>query len=698
MKDFLAQGFCWLACVGALLAGAGLESEARAAPKKDDHLRFTITATASDPFSDANAASRSAAKPLEVRRGETLKLVIQGTPLDGWHTYSIHQRAEGQIAQSSEVKLQPSAAFAALGPVVESQPKYVDKPDDKAYEFDEPFTWTIDVLVRPTAPVGSSANLVVDVNAQVCHDTLGCTFQKDKLTVPVTILDGDPLPVSAEVEGLLKKYDQGSKDQTAEKPSNLPARETLPSGFDWRDLTVVDQTGDAHSRSDSGLWSTIVTAILGGLISLATPCVFPMIPITVSFFIKQAETRHGNALVMAGVYSGTIVLVLTAGGMALVSVLQMISQHWITNVFLATVFIVFALSLLGMFELTLPTSLSDLTSSKQGSGGYAGIIFMALTFSIISFACVGPIYGGFITLEAAQQGTVTGWLQRFLGPFAFAIAFASPFFVLALFPRLLKAMPRSGSWMNSVKVVMGFLELAAAFKFIRSAELGLLARTEYFTYDLVLGIYVVLAIACGLYLLGVYRLPHDHEAPESIGVMRLIFSLVFLSIGLYLVPGLFKDDKHHSQKPRGVVYDWVQAFLLPDDGSTWGANLPQALAQAERENKPLFIDFTGVTCPNCRLNENRVFSKPRIEELFRRYVTLQLHTDQVPVGIAQVPDARESTEFRDEKFKNYALPYYVIARIKDRTLYVLYKHETGLINNVEEFASVLNKYATKQTP
>jgi thiol:disulfide interchange protein DsbD len=166
--------------------------------------------------------------------------------------------------------------------------------------------------------------------------------------------------------------------------------------------------------------------------------------------------------------------------------------------------------------------------------------------------------------------------------------------VLALFPSLLRSMPKSGSWMNSVKVVMGFLELAAAFKFVRAAELNLLAKSEYFTFDLVLGIYIALSVACGLYLLNVYRLPHDHEAAESIGVPRLVFGLVFLSFAFYLLPGLFKDERGKPQKPRGVAYEWVSAFLLPDNPSDWRTDLRAALAAAEREKKPLFIDFTGL--------------------------------------------------------------------------------------------------------
>jgi thiol:disulfide interchange protein DsbD len=346
-----------------------------------------------------------------------------------------------------------------------------------------------------------------------------------------------------------------------------------------------------------------------------------------------------------------------------------------------------------MYEIALPSSLANLTGSREGKGGLIGVMFMALTFSIISFACVGPIYGGFITLEASSS-SVTNWLQRFLGPFAFSLAFASPFFVLALFPSLLRSMPRSGSWMNSVKVVMGFLELAAALKFVRAAELSLLGTSEYFTFDLCLGIYVALCVACGLYLLNVYRLPHDHEAAESIGVPRLLFGLVFLSFALYLLPGMFKEDREHTQKPRGVAYEWVRSFLLPDDRSDWQADLGSALAEAERDNKPVFIDFTGVTCPNCRLNESRIFSQAPIQRLFQQFVTVQLHTDTVPAGVSQVPDAEGSAHFRDEKFHNDALPYYVVLKPRGKTLEKLAVYDKGLINSPEEFAEFLNRSLT----
>jgi thiol:disulfide interchange protein len=586
--------FWSLLCV---LCGPGINLSYAAPLEQPKHIAFQVTLGPVDPFSDQNAVG--AENHFEVRRGETFLVQIEGTPQAGWHTYPIAKHTEVQsTAQLSQVRLGDSKEFVSLWPIVESEPelKAEESSSGLIYEYEKPFTWIMEVLTRPEAAPGMH-NLEIQIRLQVC-DPKGCLTEKQTLTVPVRVSAAQAVALAPAVQKLLKNYDE-ARTRTPEKGTDVPrgslAASSAQTTFDWREYQVVNSPSlesVSGGRGHAGLWATIVTAILGGFISLLTPCVFPMIPVTVSFFLKQSERVHHRPLTMAAVYCATIVAVLTAGGIALVHVLQIISQHWITNVFLTGVFIFFALSLLGMYEIELPSGLANLTGAREGKGGLVGIIFMALTFSIISFACVGPIYGAFITLEAAQS--VVGWLQRVLGPLAFALAFSSPFFVLALFPTLLRSLPKSGSWMNSVKVVMGFLELAAAFKFVRAAELNFLGKSEYFTFDLVLGIYVALAVACGLYLLNVYRLPHDHDVAESIGVPRLVFGLVFLSFAFYLLPGIFKDDHGRSQKPRGVVYEWVSAFLLPDERSEWGTDLPAALARAERESKPLFIDFTGL--------------------------------------------------------------------------------------------------------
>ncbi len=557
------------------------------------HIRFELSLAPLDPFAEQNQANPPKGGKVEFRRGEVYLLTIHGTPQEGWHTYPIRKATPTQPPEQLSKLTLTSKAFVPVGSVQESEPRLAEEPlIGKYYEYDAPFTWSQEVLIRPDAPGGDTVNLEVKIDLQACTTT--CVVEQYRLSLPVPISAAAPAALSPGLETVVREHD-AARAAPPPPTTTTPTAPTSAGGFDWSEWTVIDRAGAVGvSGGSSGLQALLLTAMLAGFISLATPCVFPMIPVTVSIFLKQGEATGAMVLARAAVYAGTLIIVLTIGGAALGSVLQTISQHWGTNMFLTAVFVFFGLSLLGMYDITLPSWLSDMTSSGEGKGGLMGIVFMALTFSIISFACVGPIYGGFTALSASSSSALEGWTQRILAPLAFSAAFASPFFVLALFPNLLKAMPRSGSWMNTVKVTMGFLELAAAFKFVRAAELNLLARSDYFTFDLVMGIYVALALACGLYLLNVYRLPHDHGIPESIGVPRMVTGLVFLSLALYFLPGIFKDDRGRSQKPRGIVYEWVRAFLLPDDPSEWSPDLATALVRADRENKPLFIDFTGL--------------------------------------------------------------------------------------------------------
>src|SRR5262249_20765412 len=322
--------------------------------------------------------------------------------------------------------------------------------------------------------------------------------------------------------------------------------------------------------------------------------------------LKQSEKEHHRPIAMASVYSLTIVIVLTLAAAFMLSLFRMLSIHPVMNYFIGGLFVFFALSLFGMYDIELPSGLAQFTSAREGQGGLVGTVFMALTFTIISFACVAPFLGGFSGTAAATRPL---W-HNLLGGLAFSVTFASPFFFLALFPALLRKLPKSGSWLNSVKVVMGFLELAAAFKFFRTAELihsG--ASPSVFTFDFVLGLWIAMSVLCGLYLIGVFRLPHD-TPEEHITVPRLLFSAAFLGLALYLAPALFKvNATGQPQRPSGSVYAWIDSFLLPEslEGASetiHTANLDYAVAQARAEYqrtgepKRIFIDFTGVSWTN----------------------------------------------------------------------------------------------------
>jgi thiol:disulfide interchange protein len=710
------------------------------------HATFTASIAPSDPFSELNDVNPPKNRKLEVQRGDTFLLRITGTLEKGWHTYPLTRRAPEQIPeQLSQLTVDGGKDFQPLYPVRETEPEWKDDRkdpkvlEDIILEHDRPFTWVQEIYVKPTAPAGKTVELAVQINAQVCSNR--CIQERHDLTVPFTISAAPPLKPSAELEKRLAVK--------ASAPAVVPfPKEITNPNISQAALSAPAATGARGAAADGGgavaegMLSSVVQAIIGGFVALLTPCVFPMIPITVSFFLKQAERRKTPALAMAGgkgtgtvstlqapaleerqgyppvvlaaVYSGTIALILTIAGLVLLRTLQQIIAHYITNFILCGIFLFFALSLLGMYEITLPSWLQDRTAAGESRGGLVGVFFMALTFSIVSFACIGPIFGGFIALGASDQSLAGKFWKSVPPVLGFSVAFASPFFLLAMFPTLLKSMPRAGSWMNSVKVVIGFLELAAAVKFLRTGELVLTKSTSFFTFDVCLGIYVAIAFACGLYLLGLYRLPHDHEAPESISVPRLGFSLAFLTLGFYMLPGLFKGPDGDSQRPRGTIYAWVESFLLPETdgaktiggaasaGSTqrleWHHKLKEALAEAKRDNKLVFLDITGIACTNCQLNERRVFRLPEVQKALSQHALLKLYAEAgVPAGIDQQPSSDETIRMREEAFKTNALPVYALLKPKEGTEYgfEVYRSITGsdngLITDIPAFVKALAK-------
>jgi len=596
---------------------------------------------------DERIEFRVGISPPRVRRGEMAKLTIQGMPKPGFHTYPLTKRSaaltpEGSAVQDpiglSKIIYKENPGLQPMWPVTETEPMPVNEEGvGTLLEHESNFSWSQDILVLPEATPGTKV-LRFEIRLQVCDKT--CITDNIPFEVDLEVSDAPAVPLTAELEKRLKVKEQVIEEvipslvpfgSALQQPTPRPPAETKNSGGSKGPEKVVDAPAKAalapspepgprlseeggSPRSD-GLLGFILLGISFGAISLITPCVFPMIPITVSFFLKQSEKEHHQPLAMALVYSGTIVTVLTLGGVLLVRILQPVSQHWITNVVLGVLFAYFALSLFGMYEIRLPTSLANLTSAQEGRGGLAGTIFMALTFTIISFTCVAPFYGSFIGLQASAT-SATDWVRLFLGALSFSVTFASPFFLLALFPSVLRKLPKSGSWMNTVKVVMGFLEIAAALKFLRAGELLVFGEADLLTYDVVLGLYVGLALVCGVYLLGFFRLPHD-DPIEHIGVPRFLLSLLFLSLVFYLMPGLFKDASGERQRPTGKIFAWLDSFLLQDpapvvlpgiarDGNgpqssrdpaqklIWLPDVQEGLKEARDRQQLVFVDFTGL--------------------------------------------------------------------------------------------------------
>ncbi len=511
-------------------------------------------------FKDVVKEIRSTIEPAEAKRGQivTWKLTVRLIP--EWHTYPVRQIDANASSQVTEVEFKdPEKAGVKLVGGIKDPPGFIAKEEPvlKIKElryYEGEVVWTRKLKVLPQTEPGRRI-VQTDVRILVC-DKNGCLPPEDvSLQAPLVVNSAPAVDEPEPVE-----------------TDDAPAASTSKSAdMDWLGF--------------------VLAGVFWGAISLITPCVFPMIPITVSFFLKQSEKEHHRPLAMALVYCLTIVAVLTLAAVLLVRTFQEISQLWITNVLLGGLFIFFALSLFGMYEIELPSGLARFTSAREGQGGTVGTIFMALTFTIVSFACVAPFMGGFAGLSTSETRPM--W-QIILGGLAFSVTFASPFFFLALFPTLLRKMPKSGSWLNSVKVIMGFLELAAALKFLRAGELVGLSKAEFLTYDLVLGMYVAISLLCGLYLLNVYRLPHDSPA-EHLGVPRLLFALLFISLGFYLTPALFQYDATSKQRPNGAVFAWLDSFLLRDGQEIWIGDLKKGLQTARSEGKRVFVDFTGVT-------------------------------------------------------------------------------------------------------
>ena len=419
--------------------------------------------------------------------------------------------------------------------------------------------------------------------------------------------------------------------------------------------------------ADNNISSFLILAMSMGFLALLTPCVFPMIPITISFFMHRSENTNSSPVKSATVYMLGIVLTFTFLGMMLAILLgasgaNQLAANPIVNMFIAFLFIYFAMSLFGFYEIEIPESLRRLSLQKEKSEGYVGILFMALTFTLTSFTCTVQFMG--LILVAASQGE---WFWPIIGMLIFSLAFAFPFFFLALFPHYLTKLPQSGGWLNSVKVVMGFLELAAAFKFISNTDL--VWNWNIFTYEVVLYLWALIMLFTGLYIFGLIKFKND--SPVTFSIQRSLFALAFIFFGTYLAAG------NHGYDINGNI----KSYLPPkkyQSNLVWNNNLDDAFIIAAEQNKNIFIDFTGVTCTNCRWMETNIFSINSVEELMSEYVLVSLYTD---AGEGYL----EKREYQINRFETAALPYYVILDSNDKVL----SEFPGLTRNVEEFKDFL---------
>ena len=531
-----------------------------------------------------------------------------------------------------------------------------------------------------SAASSGSAAANVNVRFQVCNDRL-CL---PPTTVHVDIPGFAPVAASASVPTASAPVNSPPANSAAGN-TMAPAAVAPPS---QQGAAAAPASGTDSSPLTSQPLSSFIWFAMGmGALSLLTPCVFPMVPITVSYFSSHGSGNRRGAIVQALIYGLGIILTFSAIGVALALIFgasgvnQLASNPWV-NLVITVIFIGFAFSLFGAYLIQLPSGFMNKlnnVANSQEAGGIIGALLMGLTFSLTSFTCTAPFVGTLLVTAAGGN-----WHWPLAGMLAYSSVFALPFFVLALAPQLVSQLPKAGGWMNSVKVVMGFLEIAAAMKFLSNADL--IWNWGIFTRGVVLSVWIAVGLLIVLYIFGFFRFEHD-SPPEFVSAWRVLAALCFLAGTIALIPGLFG-------RPLGELEPFLpppsaEASSLAGSSGTpaqqWILNdLDRARSVAAQQNKPIFIDFTGYTCTNCRWMEANIFPKPSVRSELEKFVTVRLYTD----GSGDVYEKQQ--KFQQDKFGTVALPLYVILAGNGKTLATF----PGLTRQPEEFARFLRKAST----
>jgi thiol:disulfide interchange protein len=602
-----------------------------------------------DPVSIAASVRENA------RSGEVIEVQVIFSIDRGWHIYGMEEIENGPIPTSVQII---GEAVEKQGIIIEPKPIILY---DEGFGMDIPHhegrtIFNIPIKLKENIESGEIL-LTAKTTYQSCNNTI-CY---------------PPIDQSFEFNLIV--------DQGEARKERLDLMEELEIELNTNELTTLD------SAIAKGFWSFILLAATMGFLALLTPCVFPMIPITVSFFTQKGETSGKKPIKNALVYALGIIATFTLLGFLLAVFLgasganQLASSPWV-NLFIGVLFLFFAFSLFGMYEIQVPEKLRSFSMHQEKRSGYVGILFMALTFTLASFTCTVQFVG--LLLVAAAQGQ---WFWPMIGMIVFSTAFATPFFFLATFPQYIAKLPKSGGWLNAVKVVLGFLVFAVAFKFLGNVDL--VWGWEIFTHNNVLIIWTVTMIFTGFYLLGKIRLPHDSPI-ESIGVGRMILSLFFIVFGIYLGSGLLGKRINGTiesylppkvESESGIVITGKDTIV---DANKWFTEMGDAIAEAKRTGKLIFISFSGYTCTNCHWMDTNILSLPEVRNLLEQFVLVKLYTDGGK-------NHREKRQYEIDRFGTAAQPFYVILDGTD--LEIARFH--GMTRNVNEFVKFLNKGRNK---
>jgi thiol:disulfide interchange protein DsbD len=545
----------------------------------------------------------------------------------GFHLYSIQPSTDPNVfALPTELKLKADPVnFELIGQTTEG--KYITHYDDmqggEVNYFENSAVFKQKIKILGTAPFTIKGT----IDGQSCNDRacypVGSKFQ-------VQIVPNAP-------EGVAVADTAAAKEEQIQlEPTTTKFRYWIQTiRNDKEKLTTRVENGTVTAETDHGgnMWQLFILGFLGGLIALLTPCVFPMIPLTVSFFTKGNKSRR-KGIMQALIYGSFIFLIYVLLSLPFhfldqinENILNDISTNVPLNIGFFIIFIVFALSFFGLFEITLPAGLANKMDKNSEAGGLIGSFFMALTLAIVSFSCTGPILGSLLAGSLSKDG---GAIQLTVGMAGFGMALGIPFALFAMFPGMMKSLPKSGGWLNSVKVVLGFAEVALALKFLSQADLVI--HWNLLKYEVFMGAWVILFLGMYLYLIGVIKFPHDSPI-QKVSKFRMVFTTLIGMWVVYLASGLMTNEEgtsYHSLKlmsglapPTGYSYaypsDCPHGLLCEHDYNT-------ALERARREGKPLFVDFTGYACVNCRKMEEHVW--PEVLDLLQNeFIVVSLYVD-----------------------------------------------------------------------
>lgn len=650
--------------------------------------------------------------------GNEAELVFTVTLDENWHIYSQHTDEMGPIGLS--FSFDKNADYTLVGGVSEPKPHE---------EYDEMFKCTIrsfsgNVVFKQKIKINSAKDFTVKgvMSYQLCND--GSCIAPEDIDFAFNVKGAKAEAATAT---------EPAQEEAAEDTAAAMEADTVAAVEETTEVAQVETTATEATTEKEGrsIWFIFLTAFGMGFITLLTPCVFPMIPMTLNFFMKGGENKK-KGMRQAWMFGFSIIFIYGVLGVILSlifgpQVMYLIGTHWIPNLVFFVIFFVFALSFFGLFEITLPSWLINKSDEEADKGGLLAPFFIALTTVLVSFSCTGPILGGaLIELSAGESNR----LIPLISMLGFAVGFALPFTLLAMFPSVLSNL-KSGSWLNTVKVVFAFLELALGLKFLSMADLsagwGILDRETY------LALWITIFGLMGLYLIGKLRFKGDDEM-ESLGVGRLFLAIITFAFVVYMIPGLwgaplkaisgyvppmttqdFDLEKSIYESTKNITVSAAageNASALPANrkyadklhmptGFDGFYDLEEAKAYAKKVNKPIFIDFTGKTCANCREMEYYVWTDPEVKRILNEeYIMVALYADVNYIELPQeewITDAKgreiktlgkRNLEYQKTKYNMNAQPYYVLIDAEEN---VLTAENHKYDRDVQKFIAFLNE-------